>query len=140
MLLTDNRFSFQALVDRETEHRLLQEEYRINEALMKHGIRFSISPSRNQGFTGHVRYTMAVTFDREVIGRGAGRKPKECPLDMEEAIQKESSGIGKREIASLMGISLSTYYRRRRRWLAERCNDACSAVHGCEEEGSDVPV
>ena len=120
MLLTDDRFSFQALVDKETERRLFKEEAMIKKVLAKHGIFFSLSPSRNQGVSGYVRYSMAVSFDPEIIGRGAGRKPKDCPIDMEEALQKEASGEDKREIASQMGISISTYYRKRKRFLDKK--------------------
>ena len=119
MLVTNDRFSFQALVDKETERRLLKDEALINKVLTKHGIFFSLSPSQNQGVSGYVRYTMSVRFDPEIIGRGAGRKPKDCPIDMEEALRKEASGKSKQEIASQMGISISTYYRKRKRFLDE---------------------
>ena len=96
MLVTDDRFSFQALVDKETERRLLKDEALINKVLTKHGIFFSLSPSRNQGVSGYVRYTMAVRFDPEIIGRGTGRKPKDCHRygggPPERGIRKKQTG------------------------------------------------
>ena len=122
MLISDNRCSLQVLIEHEDEQDMLRKQAELNEKLLKHGIMFSCAPSRNQGRKGLTRYTLAIVFDKETIARGAGRKPIECCITMEEAIKMEKDGKSKNVIAEKMGISLPTYYRKRKKYLTEMKN------------------
>ena len=120
MLIDDNRCTFQVLVDHTDEQDMLAKEAELNEKLIQHGIMFSCAPSRNQGRKGLTRYTISISFDKETIARGAGRKPVECGITMEEAIRLEKTGEDKAAIAEKMGISLPTYYRKRKKYYTEK--------------------
>ncbi len=74
-------------------------------------------PGRNQGRKGLKRYALMIEIEVETSGRGAGRKPLECGVDMAEAIRMEEQGIDKGKIAGQMGVSLATYYRERKKYL-----------------------
>lgn len=119
MQINDNRCTFQVLVDHTDEQEMLEKEAVLNEKLIKHGIMFSCAPSRRQGRKGLARYTISITFDKETITRGAGRKAVECGISMEEAIWLENTGENKAVIAEKMGISLPTYYRKRKKYYEE---------------------
>ena len=119
MLIGDRRCTFQVLVDRADERDMLEKETELNKELMKHGIMFSCAPSRNQERKGLTRYTISITFDKDTIARGAGRKPVECGIAIEEAILLENAGEDKTSIAEKMGISLPTYYRKRKKYYEE---------------------
>lgn len=118
-MVSKTRCSFQVLLEKETEQRVLNEEAAMNEILMKHGVHLTISPSRNQGRKNLVRYSVIISIDPEAAGRGAGRKPVQCPLTIDEAIQMEKNGISKEAIAKRMGISIASYYRRRKKYLMD---------------------
>lgn len=119
MLINDKRCMFSVLVDGTDEQDMLKKEAELNEKLMKHGILFSCAPSRNQGREGLTRYTISIIFDNEIIARGAGRKPVKCGITMEEAIRMENTGEDKATIAGKMGVSLPTYYRKRKKYFEE---------------------
>ncbi len=119
MLIRDSRCTFQVLMDRAEEQEMLGKEAELNKELMKHGIMFSCAPSRNQGRKGLTRYTISITFDKETIARGAGRKAVECGITIDEAIRLENAGEDKAAIAEKMGISLPTYYRKRKKYYEE---------------------
>lgn len=106
-------------VDKENEGRMLALEEKINGLLLRHGIRVSCSPSRYQGRKGLKRYALAIEVDGDTFGRGAGRKPLKCGMGMEEAMEMEAQGSDKETIAGQMGVSLATYYRKRKKYLEE---------------------
>lgn len=120
MLINEKRCTLQVLIEDKDEQDMLKKEVQLNEVLMKHGIQFSCAPSRNQGRKGLTRYTLSIIFDQETIGRGAGRKPAECVISMEEALQMEEAGEEKKQIAEKMGVSLPTYYRKRKKFLNDK--------------------
>ena len=114
---TENKCSFQVLVDSRSEKDMFEAESFINETLAGQGIRLSCAPSRNQGRRGLIRYSLIFRMDKEIAGRGAGRKEKAACYEMDESIRQEEAGKDKRSIAKEMGISLATYYRRRRKYM-----------------------
>jgi hypothetical protein len=120
MLINEKRCSLQVLIEDKDEQDMLKKEAQLNEVLMKHGIQFSCAPSRNQGRKGLTRYTLSIIFDKETIGRGAGRKPVKCLIPMEEALRMEETGEEKKQIAKKMGVSLPTYYRKRKEFLTNK--------------------
>ena len=113
------RASATVYVGREDEGRMLALEEKMNGLLLKHGIRISCSPSRNQGRKGLRRYALIIEVDGDTSSRGAGRKPAECGMRMAEAMKMEEQGIDKSKIAEQMGVSLATYYRKRKKYLEE---------------------
>jgi hypothetical protein len=121
IMITENnesyRCTFQVLVDSQSEISMFEAEKYIYETLASHGIRLSCSPSRNQGRRGLKRYTLIFHVDKETAGRGAGRKEAVARYGMDEAIRQEKAGKEKRVIAEEMGISLATYYRRRKKHM-----------------------
>lgn len=104
-------------VNRENEDRILSGESEMNEILIKNGIRISCSPSRYQDRKGLKRYAVMIEFDGRTLGRGGGRKPLECRVGMDDALRMEKQGTDKKKIAEQMGVSLATYYRRRKNYL-----------------------
>lgn len=115
------RISASVYVDRENEDRILSGESGMNEVLIKNGIRISCSPSRYQDRKGLKRYAVMIEFDGRTLGRGAGRKPLECRVGMDDALRMEKQGTDKKKIAEQMGVSLATYYRRRKNYLEGSC-------------------
>ena len=113
-MIMENGFSFQVFVDHNTERQILADEVALNAMLSKHGVRISYAPSRNQGKKGLVRYSVIIRMEPDLLKRGAGRKAKDCRITMDEALRKEEEGMAKADIAALMGVSLSTYYRKRK--------------------------
>ncbi len=113
------RISVSVYVDKENEARMLAGEEKMNVFSLKHGVRVCFSPSRHQGRKGLTKYALTVEFDGEAFGRGAGRKPLECGMGMEEAMRMEAQGSDKETIAGQMGVSLATYYRKRKKYLEE---------------------
>ena len=122
-MLTENRYSLTVILEKDAERRMMQEAGALNEQLHRYGIRLTFGPSRNQGNKAGLRYVLHLTMDPSVRARGAGRKPVSGSISMEEALQMEQRGIQKKEIAAQMGISLSSYYRRRCRYLEEHRPD-----------------
>ena len=120
MLINEERCTFQVLLEHADEADMLEKAAELNEKMLKHGIMFSFAPSRNQGRKGLTRYTISVIFDKDTISRSAGRKPVECGITMEEAIRLENAGESKAVIAEEMGISLPTYYRKRKKYYEEK--------------------
>ena len=116
-MLTENSYSLTVILEKDAEKRMMQEERALNGQLQKYGIRLTFGPSRNQGRKAGVRYVLNLAMDPSARTRSAGRKPVCCSITMEEALQMERQGKGKKEIAAEMGISLSSYYRRRSRHL-----------------------
>lgn len=116
-MIRKDKCSFSLLVDRESEQDMFAAEKALNGMLERYGIRVTCSPSRYQGRKGLVRYSFAVRLDRKTAARGAGRKPAASRLSMEEALRLESDGMAKSEIAGHMGVSLATYYRKRKAYL-----------------------
>lgn len=57
---------------------------------------------------------------RKGIRAGAGRKPLECRVRMDDALRMEKQGTDKK-IAEQMGVSLATYYRKRKNYLEGLC-------------------
>ena len=115
-MITKNSCSFQVLVEKDAEEKMFEAETWFNEKMYKHGIRLTCSPSRNQGRRGVTRYALILSMDQEIIGRHSGRKPPESKITMEEAMRQESDGIDKKTIANNMGVSLATYYRKRKEY------------------------
>lgn len=119
-MVSDGRCSFQVLLDKSSEKRVLSEELKMNELLSKYGIHITFSPSRNQGRKGLTRYSIVISTNIDAVKRGAGRKPKTAALTMDEATKLEQDGVSKEAIAEMMGISIATYYRRRKLHLSSR--------------------
>ena len=118
IMLSKNGYSTSVLIETDCEQKVLMEEEALNDVLQKYGIRVFFAGSRYQGWKGLRRYTLRIVFDHETHARGAGRKPRECGMDMEEALCLEEKGMEKKEIAGLMGVSVATYYRKRKAYLS----------------------
>ena len=116
-MVNETRCSFSVLLEKDSERNILLEESNFNNILIKHGVNISFAPSRNQGRKGLTRYSLVITIHPEIAGRGAGRKPIPCAINMEEAIRLEEQGESKASVAEKMGISVATYYRRRKHFL-----------------------
>ena len=107
-------WSFTVFVDEKSEENMLKAEHFLNEELPKYGVRLVCSPSRQQGRKGLRRYALTIRLDGETAGRHAGRKRAETAYGMGEAMAQEAAGKDKKSIAEEMGISLASYYRRRK--------------------------
>ena len=116
-MVKKNRWSFTVFVDEESEENMLEAEFFLNEELLRRGIRMVCSPSRYQGRKGLKRYALTIHLDEEVAGRHAGRKRTETCYGMDEAMALEAAGKDKKSIADEMGISLASYYRRRKEYM-----------------------
>jgi len=105
-------------VEKEQETKLFYAGNLLNRCLENTDVQISFSPSRYQGRRkGMVRYVLVVTVT-EKEGRCMGRKPVPCAFGMDTALEMERNGESKKEIASRMGISLATYYRKRKEFLS----------------------
>ena len=118
-MLHGNAYSTSVLIETDHEQKILMEEEALNQLLQKCGVRVSFAVSRYQGRKGLRRYTLRIICDLEAHARHAGRKPGECALDMAEALQMEGRGVDKKQIAALMGVSIATYYRKRKAYLSD---------------------
>ena len=116
-MVNERRCSFQVLLEKETEQHILREEAEMNRILMKQGIHLTFSPSRDQGIKHLKRYSVVISIDQDAARRGAGRKPIQCQLTMGDALKMEENGDSKEIIAERMGISIASYYRRRKKYL-----------------------
>ena len=112
-------WAFTVLVDGESEKNMLEAEFFLNEKLSKYGVKMVCSHSRNQGRKGLTRYALTIHLDEETAGRQAGRKKLETAYGMDTALAFEATGRDKKSIAEEMGISLASYYRRRKEYLKE---------------------
>ena len=83
----------------------------------KYGINLSFSPSRSQPKKGMLHGYLQVSIDKRKICRNAGRKPKKEAITMKEALDMEQNGISKTDIAKMMGVAISTYYKKRKTFL-----------------------
>lgn len=116
-MLTENRYFLTVILEKDSEQSMMREQRVLNEQLQKYGVRLTFGPSRNQGRKAGLRYVLCLTMDPSFRSRGAGRKPVPGSITMEEALRMEQQGKEKKEIALQMGISLSSYYRRRCQYL-----------------------
>lgn len=120
-MLSENSYTLTVILEKDARQRMMQEQEALNEQLRKYGVRLTFGPSRNQGHKAGLRYVLRLSMDPSVRARGAGRRPAACGITMEEALRMEQQGTGKKEIAAKMGISLSSYYRRRSQHLEGHC-------------------
>ena len=119
-MIVGTKYSFPVFLEKDFEQKVLREAEIFNEALSGHGIRLTFAPSRYQGRKGLTGYSAIISIDPEIAGRGAGRKPLSGAISMEEALRLEEQGDEKAVVAEKMGISIATYYRRRKQYLEDK--------------------
>ena len=119
-MVLENRWSFEVFVDKDSEKGMFEAAQAFNEKMLKHGMWMECAISRYQGTKGLKRCYVVLHREEGIAGRNAGRKKVETAYGMDEAMRQEAAGKGKKAIAAEMGISLASYYRRRKEYLGER--------------------
>ena len=113
------RVSIPMIVERKNEKRVNDQFDRLNDMLSERGILFTAGPCREQGKASGIRYVLSVEIDWNKIKRNAGRRPKSSNLTLAEIHQYEAEGVDAKKIASIAGVSIATYYRRKKRALED---------------------
>ena len=113
--LDRDSFSASIYVKRQDAAEELRKIQQANVALAELGIRLSVNPSRNQYSKSFLACVLNVHIDREITSRGAGRHAEVSGYTLENVEQMLAEGLSPQRIAEIMGMSLATYYRRRKK-------------------------
>lgn len=122
-MVCKNKWSFEVLVSEDSEKNMFEAAHDFSEKMIRHGIWMECAISRYQGVRGLKRCYVILHCEEEIVGRNAGRKKVETAYGMDEAMRQEAAGKAKKTIAAEMGISLASYYRRRKEYLSARDAD-----------------
>ena len=113
--LDRDSFSASIYVKRQDAAEELRKIQQANVALAELGIQLSVNPSRNQYSKSFLACVLNVHIDREITSRGAGRHAEVSGYTLENVEQMLAEGLSPQRIAEIMGMSLATYYRRRKK-------------------------
>ena len=108
-------YSARIYIKRKDADEELGKLHQANTALAELGIHLSVGPSRNQDRKNFLTCVLNVHIDHEISSRGAGRHAEDSGYTLEDVEQMIAEGLSPQQIAEKLGMSLATYYRRRKK-------------------------
>ena len=118
IMITKHQFSvYLPIVEEKVTLKKINE---FNQIINKYGIFLGVCPSRNQDRKAFVHYIIDLNVDYSILSRGAGRPQVASDYTLEEVEKMLQKGMSSEEIADLLHMSLSSFYRRLKKARTEK--------------------